>query len=192
MVGYTAAKQEQMIGEAITYVEREAWMRSLRPGDVAKIARLSLLAVPRTENGPSPSTDFAVCLFRLLKRGVVIVEAETGITSDDVDGFAGAVEKAANQISAGRRLTPARARKMGEAARNIMIERSATTVLAKPEMRRWLNPIRAMWSSVEFASRAAAADAVNAMLRDAGLAELGSPRTIERAFEALGQPLRRR
>lgn len=200
MAGFSAKKQAKLVGDGVHYVqtamggpERDAWLKSLRPGDVARVARLSVLAVPSSKSGPRPGSDFVGCIVRLMQRGVRIEEAESGVTSDDKEAFAKAVETAADDIAKGRRLASNRAREIGATARNLAIERSAATAIQKPGMKRWHKIIRGIWGNkIEYPSRAAAADAVNAIMRENGLPELGSARTIERAFEALGQPLRRR
>lgn len=200
MAGYSAKRQAALVGDGVHYVEdsmtarqRDAWLRSLRPGDVARVARLSLLAVPFVKNGPSPSADFISCVVRLMQRGVRIEEAETGITSDDKEAFATAVKQAGEQIARGRRLSSARGREIGaKGGKRAMQERSAFSVLSRPSHRPHLKTLRALWASVEHPTRAAAADAINGFLTEHGLEPLGSAQTIERAFAKLGQPLRRR
>ena len=160
---------------------------------MARVARLSLLAVASSKTGPRPGTDFAGTITRLLQRGVRIEEAETGVTSDDKEAFAKAVEIAADQIAKGRLLSSARGREIGaKGGPRAMQERSALTILQRPTHRPWIKTIRALWASSEHATRAAAADAINAFLVDQKLEPLGGPQTIERAFKALNQPLRRR
>lgn len=199
MAGYSAKRQADLTGDGVRYVEdtmtmrqRDAWLRSLRPGDVARVARLSLLAVASSKSGPRPGTDFAGTITRLLQRGVRIEEAETGVTSDDKEAFAKAVEMAADQIAKGRRLTSARGREMGaKGGPRAMRERSAYTILQRPSHRPWLKTIRALWASAEHSTRAAAADAINEFLKEQGLEPLGSAQTIERAFAKLGTKLQR-
>lgn len=200
MAGHNAKRQMAMTGDGVHSIEapgsadsRDDWIKALRPGDVARVSRLSVLAVRPTKKGPRPSADFIACIVRLMQRGVRIEEAESGITSDDKEAFAMAVEKAANDIAKGRRLEPHRARSMGTKARNMAIERSAETTLGKPKMRKWLKVIKGVWGNkIEYPTRAEAASAVNAIMRENDLPELGTAITIERAFAAIGQPLRRR
>ena len=196
----SAAKQAKLTGDGVQYVEepmtsrvRASWLRSLRPGDVARVARLSLLAIPNSKNGPRPNADFIGCITRLMQRGVRIEEAESGVTSDDHEAFAKAVEQAANDIAAGRRLTSAKGREMGaKGGKKAMQERSAFAIMQRPTHRPWIKTLRALWASAEHPTRAAAADAINEFLKENGLEPLGSAQTIERAFRDLGQPLKRR
>lgn len=166
---------------------RDAWIKALRSTDTAVIDRLSLLAHPKSADVPRPSADFTGALVRLMQRGCRIIEADSKVSSDSPEAFVSACIEAANQVAAGRRLTAARARRMGEAGRNRMIENSAASALKRPEMKRELPAIRAMWKSQDYPHRDEAAAAINGMLREKGLPELGSAMTIYRLLGGRGR-----
>jgi hypothetical protein len=63
-------------------------------------------------------------------------------------------------------------------------ERS-TLHLLRTSHKHKLAVVRGLWNSLEYENRAARAEAINAEMRGAGLAELGSWLTIWRALRAL-------
>jgi hypothetical protein len=167
---------------------REAWIKSLRSTDTAVIDRLALLAHPKSAAVPRPSADFTGALVRLMQRGCRIVEAHSGVSSDAPEAFVQACVDAANQVAAGRRLTSARARKMGEPGRRRNIENSAAVALQRPDMKRELAAIRSMWRNrSDYPHRDEAAAAINAMLHEKGLPGLGSAMTLYRLLGGRGR-----
>lgn len=110
---------------------RDDWIRSLRPGQIGWIARLSLLAEPKRLSGPRPSRDFAVAIAAVMRRvglGARIIEGDTGVTSDDEKAFADAIGRAADRVASDRRLTPAKARKIGERPRTELEDEAASRI----------------------------------------------------------------
>lgn len=193
MPGNTAASQmarATKLGATVIYEadrslpdKRDAWLRSLRPNDTAVIDKLALLASHPPKQGVRPSADFAGALTRLLLAGCRIVEASTGVTSDDKDALAAAVIAAADQIASGRRLTPRRAREIGRAGVEAAIERSPVRRWTSPEMSAQRKRYGAIWRDSQYTNDDDAAEAVNAALREDGKPELGSPSTMRRIFE---------
>lgn len=189
--GHPLARQRERCEEAgATRIyeddQRAAWIRSLRPGDVAMIDRLALLAEPRRPGKLRPGADFAATLAAILARCAEVREAATGISSHDGQPWLDAVARAAEQVSAGRTLTPARARKIGERGRSVMQERSASATLARPEAKPLLKEIEALWMSPAFGHRDDAAEAINQLLERHGLPRLGSSVTVARCMKQRG------
>lgn len=189
--GLSAERQQQAAGDAAIFYsadERDAWVRSLGPGQVGWVWRLSLLAV---ESGGEdrPSTDFIVLWSELARRvqaGATLIEGETKTSSDDWPAMLKALKRASDQVAAGRRLTSLEARRRGEVGAQKAIERSAASVLKRPEIAPHVNAIRAIWRSAEYGNRDEAADAVNAYMRERALPPIGSAATLFRVFGGRG------
>ena len=79
-----------------------------------------------------------------------------------------------------------RARAMGERGRERMIEQSAASVIKRPEVVPHVAAVKAIWRSAEYTHRDAAADAINAFMRERSLPPLGSAATIFRIFGGRG------
>jgi hypothetical protein len=179
-----AATAGNVIEYDVATLTRDNWIRSLRPGQVGWIARLSLLAEPMRPSGPRPSRDFAVAIAALMRRvglGARVIEGETGVTSDDEKAFAEAIGRAADRIAGGRRLTPARARKIGEKAVAIAIEKSPVRRWKSKEIAREHKRFGAMWRDPTYTEVTAAA-AINETLTEEGKPTLGSPATMRRIW----------
>ena len=168
--------------------QRDAWIRALRPGEVAWIYDLALLAEPAT-SGTRPASDMAHAAARLswrLSRGAVLVVGKTGQRIEreaDLVAFA----DAAGRVAAGRNLSPQRARQMGRAGRDAAIERSAASLIKRPDIAPLVPTLRAVWRSAEYAHREDAAAAVNDILRERDLPPLGGWQTIYRLWGGRGR-----
>ncbi len=192
--GLSAAKQEASaadFGNVIQYgaEQREQWVRALGPGQFGGVWRLSLLAVPSGGKN-RPSSDFthlAVELARRVANGARLIEIETGVTSDDWPAMQKAFRRAADQIARGRRLSSMDARKRGEIGAKIMSDRSAANVLKRPEVVPHAAAVKAIWRSAEYPHRDAAAEAINAYMRERSLPPLGSAATMYRVFGERGR-----
>lgn len=179
-----AAKAGDVIEYDLASVTRDNWIRSLRPGQVGWIARLALLAEPMRPSGPRPSRDFAVAIAAVMRRvglGARVIEGETGVTSDDEKAFAEAIGRAADRVAAGRRLTPARARKMGAKAVAIAIEKSPVRRWQSKEMAREFKRFGAMWRDPIY-TETTATEAINETLVEEGKPALGSSATMRRIW----------
>lgn len=193
--GLSAEKQEASaadFGHVVQYGpdQREQWVRSLGPGQTGGVWRLSLLAVPSGVKNNRPSSDFthiAVELARRVASGARLIEIETGVTSDDWPAMQKAFRRAADQIARGRRLSSMDARKRGEIGAKIMSDRSAANVLKRPEVAPHAAAVKAIWRSAEYPHRDAAAEAINAYMRERNLPPLGSPATMYRVFGERGR-----
>ena len=191
MPGLSSEKQRAMAAGSGAVIEydaatngRDSWIRSLRPGNTGWIARLHMLADPQRPNGPRPSRDFAVAVAALMLRigrGARVVEGETGVTSDDETAFSAAIGRAADRVAGGRRLSPVRARKMGEAARIAAIERSPVHRWKSKAMAREHRRFGAMWRDPIY-TEATAAEAINETLIEEGKPALGSSATMRRIW----------
>lgn len=93
--------------------DRDEWIHRLRPerGDGAILSGLYVLAEPSSE-ARRPSADFTVSLGRLLRKALIVVDAETGISSEDGEAWDALVESAINVVAAGRKMTSERGRQM--------------------------------------------------------------------------------
>ncbi|TXH52666.1 MAG: hypothetical protein E6Q97_15180 [Desulfurellales bacterium] len=94
---------------------RERWIASLEPGDVAWVADLRCLLLPKPPRKVRPVIDFSLTVERIRATGAVIVDAVAGISSDDKkrwpEHYKRALERVANGERALRRkLAKARAR----------------------------------------------------------------------------------
>lgn len=191
--GLSAAKQEAAAAEAgnpvfYPFEQREAWLRSLGTGQTGWVWRLSLLAA-KAGGEFRPSTDFTMLVAELTRRiqlGARLIEGETKVSSDDWPAMMKALCRAADQVSAGRRLSALQASKMGERGRAIMVANSAASVIKRPEIAAHLTAIKAIWRSAEYPHRDAAADAINSYLRERQLSPLGSAATLFRVFGGRG------
>ena len=174
----------QLAGAAAVYRddERAAWFRDLRPGEVAWVWRLSMLAVPRGGD-VRPGVDWGwVChqIGEAVERGVLVVEGESNITSQH-KRWPAAIQEASRQVLAVRTLTTARARELGAKGAKRRHERSAARifkVLPADLQKR----VRALWKSSEYENYAERAEAINRLCEDAGRPRLGSGTTLWRLF----------
>jgi hypothetical protein len=173
----------QKAGASSVYTEgeiadaRAAWLRALRPTEVALLPRLDVLAVLRTPKGPRPSVDFTATLAAVSDRCLYIQDATHGITSRDGKRWHELVAWAAYKITVGRALPTKKARAM---ARKRWKDAKPGTV------RRWLSPIMDAtrhrwaqhWRDPKHGSEQKAFDALPDEIKQ----ELGSKSTARRIF----------
>lgn len=180
------AKQDALLAEyhpGQTYTagewgggERDLWIKSLRKGDVAVIARLDLLAEPMRKGGTRPTIDFATALAELCSRGAVVVDAMSGTRSDDAAKWPGLVRDATARVQSGHQLTPRRAKALGELSaagtHEVYWQRADKAVIRAR--------ITALWHGA-IGSDGERAEIVNAALIEAGERPM-SARTMYRVF----------
>lgn len=166
--------------------QRDAWVRSLGPGQAGWVWKLSLLAKPRVGD-ESPSADFAALAYEIGRRvqaGATLIEGASGVTSADKVRFARAWREAGQRVASGRSLKPRRARSMGKASGILTTENSVATLLRTTHARE-VEWIVALWKSRAYPTREARAEAINAMLASKGLRSLGAYITIWRALKKI-------
>ena len=166
--------------------QREAWLRALGPGQVGWCWRLSWLAVP-AGGAVLPIADYATVIADLSRRigeGARVILGDDGIDSDDRSAWLRAVSDGALQVRSGRKLTSREMARRGAKGTRIMQERSTLQLLRTSHSHK-LAVVRGLWRSTEYPNREARAEAINAEMRGAGLAELGSWQTIWRALKKL-------
>lgn len=169
-----------------SYAEREAWMRSLRPGQAGWCWRLSWLAAS-SGGDLLPIADYARVIAELSRRigeGTMIIVGDGAIDSEDRNAWLQAVADGALQVRSGRRITSREAAKRGAAGAKINKERAALNLLRTTHKHK-LGMVRAYWRSDEYPNREARAEAINAELEAAGLPKLGSWQTIWRALKQI-------
>lgn len=158
--------------------DRERWITALRSDEIAVVPRLDLIARPKVESGRRPLVDFTVALATIRERSAYLLEACTGVTSDDGKRWLARVEASANLIAHGRTLRSATAKKM--AAKSAKVRRKASIV------RQWRLPDRASdllrwqqhWRDPAYSNAEEAWDA----LPDDVRADLGSIGTARRVL----------
>jgi len=93
--------------------DRDEWIKRLRgeKGDGAMLSGLYVLAEPASANC-RPSADFVVALGKLLRNAAIVVDAESGISSEDGEAWDELVRSAINVVAGGRKMTSERGRKM--------------------------------------------------------------------------------
>ncbi len=192
MPGMDEAAQRKAAKEAGATVfysagERDAWLRSLRPGQVGWVWRLSWLAVAATKNGPLPIADYAHVIANLSRRigaGAEVIVGDGKISSENEKAWLQAVFKGAVQVRSGRRISPDEMSRRGRRGARINQERAAVNLLRTTHKHK-LGMVRAYWNSAEYPNREARAEAINLELEAAGLPKLGGWQTIWRALRAL-------
>lgn len=176
-------KAVESAGAKVVYVEgetpdaRRAWLKALRPTEVAMLPRLDVLPVLRTPKGKRPSVDFPAALAEVQDRCLYILDAHHGITSKDGKNWHDLVAWAAHKITVGRALPSKRGRAM---ARKRWANAEPGTVA------RWMSPHMAdkrhrwaqHWRDPKYGSEQKAFDALPDELK----AELGSKSTARRIF----------
>ena len=166
--------------------EREAWVRSLRPGQAGWVWRLSWLAV-RRGGDVLPIADYARVVADLSVRigeGAQIMLGDGSVSSDDRKAWLREVAAGALQVRSGRVLTAREASRRGEIGARINQERAAVNLLRTTHAHK-LAVVRGLWKSSEYPNREARAEAINLELEAAGLPRLGSWQTIWRALKEL-------
>lgn len=125
------------------YDMRREWVRSLRPGDVAWVPRLDVIAHPAQFREIRASADLSATVAQILGAGAVIEDGATGVSSRDGDRWRERFEAALARVAAGS-LTPAEAKRRGRKGGQVRSERGVAT--------RWLSPgmdaERERWASV--------------------------------------------
>lgn len=143
----------QFAGDRTDY--RAAWIDSLRPseGAVAVVSRLWVLAKPQTNGSDMrPSADFIATMTEVLARGVPIVEAASGISSQDLPAWRGLMEKTAKRIAVGRGHSPRLARKIGKLGAAMMKQRAVSTKWRSPEMAAERKKYASVWRDLAYAN----------------------------------------
>lgn len=158
--------------------ERDAWVRALRRDEMALVARLEVIAQPKTIGSRRPLVDFTATLADLLRKARVVVDAETGITSEDGRRWRDLVEWTAHRIATGKRRLPRKmaktmAQKRWAAAEPGVVERWKSPAKTK-DRERWGQHYR----DPSFSSARVAFEAMPEEIR----AEIGSLKTAERIF----------
>lgn len=156
--------------------ERDEWIIRTRPAEGAMVAGLYVIPEPAVK-GTRPSADFASALQRLVRRVALIVDAETGTTSDDGGKWDKLVISSAHKVSAGRQLSRNRAKAMNAKAR----AKAGPGIVEKwaaPNMKRELARWSQHWRDVGFKSAAEAFASFPAEIQ----AEIGSIVTARRIF----------
>lgn len=139
---------------------RSAWLRSLRPGDVAWLPSVLCLIVP-PDSRPEryrPTSDLGAVLADLCARGVIIEDAKAKVSTRDPTKWGAHIRWAMDRASQGERSRAA----MRRAAKKSQVERMPGTVA------RWLadgkakdrEAARRVWTSALFRSDQEAADAL--------------------------------
>lgn len=62
---------------------RDAWIKSLRPGDIAWLADIRCLTLPKPPRKSGPMRDLGAAIAAVLATGAIIHDDRTGITSRD-------------------------------------------------------------------------------------------------------------
>lgn len=62
---------------------RDAWIKSLRPGDIAWLADLRCLTLPKPPRKSGPMRDLGAAIAAVLATGAIIHDAMAGVRSDD-------------------------------------------------------------------------------------------------------------
>ena len=177
-------------GATVFYAEteREAWLRSLRPGQAGWCWRLSWLAVKRG-GLVLPIADYARVIADLSVRigeGATVTLGDGNVSSDDRKAWMREVAAGALQVRSGRVLTSREASRRGQRGARINQERAAVNLLRTTHKHK-LGMVRIYWNSSEYPNREARAEAINLELEAAGLPRLGSWQTIWRALKTLDE-----
>lgn len=162
--------------------QRNEWVKSARAGDVLVVADLVVIAEPKKPGQPYPTVDFTAVLAEIAARGARLVEAKSGASSSDVDAWVPAVREAMNLIRGGRRLTQAEARRMGQKASMLAIEKSPVNRWLGPDMAAERERFGSIWRDPVYPSAVAAGEAVTRQLASEGKPAIGNWRTMYRVF----------
>lgn len=156
--------------------ERDEWIKRTRRGEVAIVAKLEVIAEPRTVV-KRPTVDFGAALQDLIQSCERVVEAASEITSRDGKKWRELVEYAGNLIAAGRVLSPKRAKSMA-AKRWAKAEPGIVKKWTSPGMERERKRWGSVWRDPENKNDVAAFNAFPKELRDV----FGSPVNARRIF----------
>lgn len=156
--------------------ERDEWIKRTRADEGAMVAGMYVIP-ERATKGKRPGADYAAALQRLVRKVALVVDAETGATSDDGGKWDAAIVSGAHKTASGRRLTKPRAvamraKQVAEAKPGV-VEHWLSPQM-KPARDRWAQH----WRDIAYRSAREALDAMPEEIR----AELGSLETARRIF----------
>lgn len=156
--------------------ERDEWIKRTRPTEGAMVA--GLFVIPEAaRKGLRPSADYATAMQRIVRQAAIVVDAATGVTSDDGDKWDDAVRSAAHSTAAGRNLTKRQAKQMR--AKQIATQGpSVTTRWASPAMKSEFKRWQQHWRDQAFRNDTEAFEAMPDAIRQ----ELKSTVTARRVF----------
>jgi len=156
---------------------RDEWVKQLaRRREVGIVAKLEVVAETR-KVVKSPTADYAAALMEAVQASAFIVDAFSGITSRDGRKWRNLVEKGASIVSAGRILTPARARKL-VAKRWAKALPGTVEVWLQPHMRPQREALASIWRDSAYANDQEAFEALPVERQQ----EFGSSSTVRRIF----------
>jgi len=138
---------------------RAAWIETLRAseGAVAVVARLWVLPKPRLNgSGMRPSADFIATLAEIHARGVPLVEAASGVSSQDLPAWRALMQKVARRIAVGRGHSPRTAARIGKLGGKAVRERSISRKWLAPEMAEERKKAGRIWRDPALENEAAA------------------------------------
>lgn len=140
---------------------RAAWIRSLRVGDTAWLARLDILVLPKTDRleGQRAAVDLATTISEIVSRGATIVDGSTGVTSRDGKRWADRVQWAARRVSVGIMSTD-QARKQAAKSAIVRGQSAIVTQWKSPAMDAERERWAAVWRDAKYRNDQEVADAL--------------------------------
>lgn len=140
---------------------RALWIRSLRAGDTAWLARLDILVLPKPDRpeGQRAAVDLAATVSEIVSRGATIVDGSTGITSHDGKRWAERVQWAARRVSVGIMSTD-QARKQAAKSAIVRGHSAIVTQWKSPAMDAERERWAAVWRDAKYHNDQEAADAL--------------------------------
>lgn len=160
-------------------IGREAWITALRNTEAAVLPRLDLIVARKLPPRGRPKDDLTVTLSRVQSRCSIVVDVDSGATTEHEKRWQAALAKALARVSAGRRtIKPKKARDMARRSAEIRMARSVVRQWTddNPTARKKLATYSAVWKSRKFRNWEEARDALPDDLH--GM----SRRTLERIF----------
>lgn len=126
---------------------RDAWIRSLIRGDVAWLADLRVLTMPKPPRKSGPMRDLGAAIAAVLATGAVIYDSRAGIRSDDRERWQNHVEWALETArNAERNQKRAKARAKRKPSGKSLVAKWLSDVMTKQRAeaaRLWRDPIYA-------------------------------------------------
>lgn len=164
-------------------IGRDAWVQALRSTEAAVLPRLDIIVLRKLPDKRRPSHDLMVTLATVRERAAMVVDVNADATTENVDAWAAALEKALTRIASGRRkkvLDGKAARKMAKASGKV---RGAASLVNQwtddnPEARARREHYAAVWKSRKFANWIEARAALPEELR--GLSQSSLRRIFDR------------
>lgn len=140
---------------------RAAWIRSLRVGDTAWLARLDILVLPKQDRteGMRAAVDLASAISEIVSKGAIIVDGSTGITSRDGARWAERVQWAARRVSVGI-LSTEQARRQAYRSAEVRGCTAIVTQWLSPTMRAERDRWGSVWRDAKYRNDQEAADAL--------------------------------